>query len=193
MTGATTMLNAMLKLTTGLTEYRELMELYRQSKDISTDEVFKRRFTYFYRVRREKAWRDVFYRIFEDVRSGRRKADFRAIVTDLRKKDPKHRVEASFVSKMLATLDDSLPIIDYFVLKTTQLGQIGGAGEKKIDLAVQKYEALKEWAALYLASKAGKANLKIFNKTLGKYARGVSDMKKLDFLLWGEMVEVTDD
>lgn len=33
--------------------------------DISCDEAFQRKFTYFYRVRRDSTWRQAYYSLFE--------------------------------------------------------------------------------------------------------------------------------
>jgi len=168
----------------GLDSYGEVMRLYHESENLERDDVFHRRFNWFYRVRRSKVkWQPHFFHIFEELRSGKRALDFRAVLATMRGKGG--FIDASFVSKMFATVDPSLPIIDQNVLLNTGLGQIKGGGDVKFENAVKKYEDLKTWVYTHLDSVEGRDEIRIFDEVFPSCAKSVSDVKKLDCLLWG--------
>ena len=83
----------------GLDRYAAIMRRF-PNVDVSKDRDCQRLFNGFYRVRRNETWRDAFYALFQRVRDAR--PTFEDILTALY--DKTGRVEASFASKMLATL-----------------------------------------------------------------------------------------
>ncbi len=87
-----------------------------QKVDISTSAEFQRKFDGFYRVRRNKDWRDKCFEYFEEIRSDSNIA-FERIINALYKRLPQSPIESSFSSKLLATLTPPKPIWDSRVLK----------------------------------------------------------------------------
>jgi len=146
----------------GLAMYSDIMVLYEESENLLHDDVFHRKFNGFYKVRRSgMKWLPVYYQIFEDLRKKRRSLDFKGVLTELWRVDG--TVDASFVSKMFHTVQPSLPIIDSHVLKATGLGEIKGAGAKKIESAVAVYEDLMRLVKDYLKTDNCKRNLRLFD------------------------------
>jgi len=168
----------------GLDRYRQVNLLYGKSSDLVKDGTFKKAFNGFYKVRKDAEWRAHYYRIFEDLRRGRREPSFEGVLRELFEKTG--TVEASFTSKMLATVDHGLPIIDRYVLENTGLGRVEARGEKGVAEAVAKYEDLKSFVQDYLKSPEGRANIAAFDKALPAYAAEISSVKKLDCLLWAK-------
>ena len=79
--------------------------------DVSTDAQFQTRFDAFYRVRRNSSWRAQYFSLMESSKGmgiefpqGRNEINRRT-----------GRLEASFASKLVATLNPSAPVIDRFV------------------------------------------------------------------------------
>src|SRR5258708_4567735 len=110
---------ALPKIEKGLRQY-----LYLQSRVtgpwrfvVSQDAKFRRKFNYFYRIRRSTVWQNEFYKLM--ARANSEQLQFHAVLDLLR--GATNRYEASFASKLIATLKPSMPIIDSNVLKNTKL------------------------------------------------------------------------
>ena len=92
-------------------------------------------------------------------------------------------VEASFSSKMLATIDPSKPIWDQYVLQNLGLALTGKTQEEKLANAIHLYDQIEKWYKDYLTTAEAQENIEVFNRLLPEYA-WVSDTKKIDCLLW---------
>jgi hypothetical protein len=96
----------------GLSKYLRLQNQIR-SCDVSRTEEFQRLFSGFYRVRRNSRWKQEYFKLMEASKlTG---IDFPEALKEINLRCG--RVEASFASKLVATLDSSMPVIDKFVLK----------------------------------------------------------------------------
>lgn len=154
---------------------------------IDDAELVRRRFNAYYGVRRNAAWRAAFYELFEAAKQHTETgADlFADLVRGLEAKTG--RVEASFISKLVATLHPEYPIIDSVVrtwlAPLTEAPPFNGGVEGAI--------AYYRWLATVMAElrqcREAKAWLDVFDKAFparpGEVA--ISTMKKLDFLIWG--------
>ena len=108
---------------------------------------------------------------------------FEQIITELFRKTG--NVEASFSSKMLATIDPSKPVWDQYVLQNLCLKLKGSTQEEKLKNAIELYERIEEWYAEYLATTEARTNIAEFERQLPDYA-WLSDIKKIDCLLWSK-------
>ena len=100
----------------GLDRYAEIMKKAKTT-NISEDREFQHLFNAFYRVRRNEAWRKIYYSLFEEMKQG--SPNFESILRFLYEKTG--NIEASFSSKMLATLCPEKPIWDRYVLENLGL------------------------------------------------------------------------
>lgn len=150
--------------------------------DVSCDADFQREFNYFYRVRRDEAWRKSFYTLFEACKK-REALSFSYILRELHRLTG--RVEASFSSKLLATLNVQMPIWDSIVL--AKLGikpRTYRNHEKRLEETAACYEQIVYWYRGFLQSKGAGAVLDAFDCVFPMCA-DFSDVKKIDFLIWG--------
>jgi hypothetical protein len=108
--------NATSRVAKGLAQYCWL-QVNRDTRDVRSDPEYRRRFNHFYRVRRGKEWQDSFYGIL-DSKKGKR-VTFAEALNELYRATS--RYEASFASKLLATLDPEMPVIDSVVLRNLGL------------------------------------------------------------------------
>ncbi|MHA3795442.1 hypothetical protein ACX0MU_27540 [Rhizorhabdus wittichii] len=88
--------------------YQYLMERVGRC-DVRTDAHFQRTFNGLYMVRRGAPWRKAFYDLFETQKTAGEQS-FQHVLTVLH--DLTGRVEASFASKLLATIDPAMPVYD---------------------------------------------------------------------------------
>ena len=109
---ARALLEAQLARGMGLDLYEELMSVAPVT-DVARSAEFQRKFNAFYRVRRNAEWRECCYRLFEQAK--KEHFSFADIIGALLSETG--NVEASFSSKMLATLDETKPIWDQYVLQ----------------------------------------------------------------------------
>ena len=162
-------------------KYAEIMTKIRAT-DISKDEDLQRMFNAFCRVRRNAAWRKEFYDLFEACKT-KKDLTFEIILREMFKRTG--RIEASFSSKMLATLNPQMPIWDSIVI--SKLGykpKMEGDKEKRIVEAVQIYDEMVDRYNAFLEKDISKEFLTAFDKAFPEF-REMSDVKKIDFILWG--------
>ena len=162
----------------GLDKYQFIMDTAKRV-DVSKDIEFQRMFNGFYRVRRDETWRKSYYEIFERMKYY--EATFAEIITYLYEKTG--NIEASFSSKLLATLNPDKPIWDQYVLQNLSLELKGKTQEQKLDNAICLYNEIEKWYDEFLGTDKAKEYINEFDEMLPNY-KWVSSVKKIDTVLW---------
>ena len=162
----------------GFDKYQIIMKLVRKT-DVSADPDFQRAFNGFYRVRRNAEWRKAYYDLFESVKDS--EPTFEFIIRSLYEKTG--NIEASFSSKMLATINADMPIWDRYVVQNLCLNMKGKTKEDQLNCAVDLYDQMVSWYDNFLQTENGKNCIEEFDRTLPGYI-WMSDVKKIDFYLW---------
>lgn len=162
----------------GLDKYQYIMQKVRTT-NVADDENFQKMYNGFYIVRRNKAWRRVYYDYFESIKGG--KPTFTSIITYLY--ECTGNVEPSFSSKMLATILPEKPIWDRYVLQNLDMKLLGTTSEEKIWNAIALYNDIEKWYSDFLKTQKAKECINIFEDTLPDY-KWLSDIKKIDSILW---------
>lgn len=163
----------------GIRSYKKIQKTV-MLVDVSSCEKFQKRFNGLYRVRRNEKWRNSFYQLFQEIKQKQLGfSDFSYILNKLHEKTG--RVEASFSSKILATLNPDMPIWDSIVLqklcfKPPRMQKL----EDRMKAAAGLYQKIIDWYKSPVAQQC----LDAFNKKFSDYD-WVSDVKKIDFYLWG--------
>lgn len=147
--------------------------------DVSKDSAFKTAFNSFYRVRRDEKWRKTFYSYFEEIKYNR-DITFDEILEYFFKKTG--NVEASFSSKLLATINPDMPILDSHVLKNMDLKITGSTPTQKLESAKEVYIELIEKEKNMLKKESVRRFIKEFRTYIPEYE--LTDIKILDYLLW---------
>ncbi|MFZ4580714.1 MAG: hypothetical protein ACOYOB_20200 [Myxococcota bacterium] len=157
------------------------------SDGLGTAADFQRRFNGYYGVRRNAVWRQQFYRYFEQAKlyDGSPIALFEEVLSKLY--GATNRVEASFVSKLEGTLRPTCPIIDSVVRDFLSRHLPELPNPKGLDGAGAFYRWLNR--AMDDLSKTSPAVdwFDEFDETFAALpsAFSISNVKKLDFLIWG--------
>ena len=147
--------------------------------NVSKDTDFQRQFNGLYGVRRNSEWRKIYYDLFEKMKAG--PATFAKIITALFEKTG--QIEASFSSKMLATLHMDKPIWDRHVVQNLGLLLTGKNKQEQLENAIALYFDIEKWYSNFLGTNDAKKCLSIFDSALPRYT-WLSDVKKIDFFLW---------
>lgn len=147
-------------------------------RDVRVDKEFQRKFNAFYRVRRNAKWQNAFYNLFEE--SKKTEVNFTTILGSMHSLTG--RYEASFASKLAATLDPDLPIIDSVVFKNLNLRLPTRVTPNRLGAISNQHVNVKREFQNFLESKNG---IYLIRRFLEEYPEAkVSDIKKLDFILW---------
>jgi hypothetical protein len=166
------------KLEKGLDKYVYLMDNLHKV-NVSLDLEYQKKFKGFYRIRRNDAFCKIYFSILEKNKTNRN-LTFEYV---LKKLLPLGRLEASFSSKLVATINSDLPVWDSVVLgkMTGELPEPDNTIDR-IQASVHKYNFLITWSKRKLASDEGKRMLQVFNERYPKVK--ISDAKKIDLILW---------
>ena len=166
----------------GLDKYQAIQSDL-QKTNIFLDESFQKKYNAFYKVRRNSEWRNIYYELFEKLKKETSEISFRYILEYMYLRTG--NIEASFSSKMLATLNPDFPIWDQYVLKNLGITLPTTKEKKSVDLIVEYYSQICDWYKKYIESDEGKKCVEVFNQTLSHY-KWISPIKKIDFFLWGK-------
>lgn len=169
---------ALPKVEVGLTQYLWLQSQVAVSGSFPEDMGFRRRFNRFYRVRREAAWRDAFYRIM--ARAKRDQLQFQAVLDLLR--EATGRLEASFTSKMIATLQPSKPVIDSVVMRNLGMRLPPPTASDRVAKICKLHQRLEQMFTVFLHTEDGAYLVAAFNRMYPNAM--ITDEKKLDLVLW---------
>ena len=166
----------------GFDSYVKILKLSRdKSLDLSTDiDGFQKLFNGYYRIRRNEEWRKEYYNYFESVKNNT-DIDFKTIIDELYQRT-NGNVEASFASKMLATICPNMPILDSQVLANLDL-EIKGYKEKKLENAKAVYRQICQRYKEYQMTANCKKAIQTFDGLFPNYT-DLTVTKKVDFFLW---------
>jgi len=171
--------NALSRARTGIARYLNLMDLF-PTVNVSADLDFQRQYNGFYKVRqRPSDWYKTYYHIMQDLRD--QKPSFDEVLDLLHSR--LGRCEASFASKMVATLDAHRPVWDTWVLKNMRIKPLTAGSPQRFEQAKANYTRIQEWHDRFLASENGRLVVSVFRNMVPQHAK-VTDLKKVDFFLW---------
>jgi hypothetical protein len=166
-------------LSGGISKYKAIISTFRGT-NVSTDAHFQRLYKGFYfTAPKRKEWYERYFSLFEKEKNG--KPTFESLLRAFAKINGSS--EASFISKMLATIDDQQVIIDSKVLSFFGLQlKRSGSLEERLRTAVLVYRQLTELMKKLLISPKGQAAIKVFNDIYPN--TDIAEIKKLDFVIY---------
>jgi hypothetical protein len=168
---------ALPRIETGLNKYMWL-QANRDTIDIRLDTQYKKKFNHFYRVRRGTEWQDHFYALLENKKG--KPVQFSEVLNALHKAT--NRYEASFASKLLATIDPSMPVIDSIVLRNLKLKLPAWNSKDRLARICELHSALVVDFNEFLSAEKGKYLVRQFHAMYP--GADVTDIKILDLVLW---------
>ncbi|QHV97298.1 hypothetical protein [Spirosoma endbachense] len=159
--------------------YRQTMDGF-NSCDVSSDLKYRKNFTRFYRLRLPRT--DCYDHYFELLERSKTNLDISiaGILAELQTKTG--RIEASFASKLLATINPHQPVIDSIVLNRMGLRLPGYSESNRMQKVIDLYQVLQ---ARFEDMKQDErfSGLKLNFMTAFPDC-GFTDLKILDLLIW---------
>jgi hypothetical protein len=163
----------------GVQQYLAIMDAL-PTVNVATDRDFQRQYNTFYRVRQKPArWYSTYFHYLQACKS--EPATFEQVLDYLHSQLSSY--EASFASKLAATLNPREPIWDKFVLQNTGHRSPPYGCEDRLARIKAVYASLRTWYANKLAAEDGRLIVAVFNEMVPEHNR-ISDLKKVDFVLW---------
>jgi hypothetical protein len=148
--------------------------------NVQQDFAYQRTFNGLYGVRRNAEWRRHFYQILEQHKSSL-DVRFPAIVGEIFERTG--RVEASFASKLIATIDPTKAIYDSVVRGNLGLPNRTSAGHAKIEDVTRDYDAIQAHLDALVTSAKFQELRQRFDREFPDF-NAFTDLKVLDFLIW---------
>ena len=148
-------------------------------RDVSQCSDFQRTFNGLYMVRRNAAWRLAFFNLLEASKT--EAVEFPDLLSALYRATG--RIEASFASKLLATIDPSQPIYDSIVRQNLRLPVRRGSAAVRMAMLCEDHATIgRAYAAIIDTPEFGQLK-QAFDRRFPSYAC-FTDVKKLDFMIW---------
>lgn len=171
-------LAAIYKASVGLAKYQNLQRMRRSGISVS-DREFQRKFNGFYKVRgRSPEWFSNFYQIFFEAIE--QDWSFEKILQEIHSRTG--RVEASFASKIRATIDENSAVIDSFVLQNLRL-QLPKLGDpQRLHKVAVLYELLNQEMKELRSTDIGRFVEQQFFIVYPNC--GITPIKALDLTIW---------
>lgn len=163
----------------GLLVYRWLQARVRLRR-FSKDPVFRSVFSDFYRLNMRPA--AVQRAVLAELHGSSRRGRVSYASTLSRLYNVCGSVEASFASKIVASLDPDGPVIDRWVLRNTAIELPRSVSPNRLRETALAYERLDRLCGEFLRSPVGRYLVRRF--TARHRAPGITEMKMLDFVLW---------
>ena len=170
-------LSALGKLEPGLSRYCWIQE-HVATCDVTKDAEFQKRFNGFYRVRRGPSWRSSYYALMHAAKE--REILFPEVLARLHQATG--MVEASFASKLVATLDPAKPVIDSVVLSHFGLRLPHLHAIDRQARVVGIYRSLSEAHAELAAAPVARMIRDLFDQEFPN--TNLTPLKKVDLVLW---------
>lgn len=165
----------------GILKYINIMDMS-CTEDAVKSLIFQKLYKGFYRVRRNDQWcKKYFSHLIENIKKN--DISFDNVLDYVFKETG--RCEASFSSKLVATINPNKPIWDKWIIENTGLRAPSSANKNKIALTKAAYQSIVLWYDVFLKSADGELWIKTFIENVpADVADKITDVKKVDFILW---------
>lgn len=168
---------ALPRVAPGLTRYLWLQK-HRDAGDLRANSVYRKQFNSFYRVRRGRDWQDKFYKLLEGKKG--QAVGFAEVLHALHQATG--RYEASFASKLLATINPEMPVLDSVVLGNLNLSLPAYSSRDRAARIERLHDTLVSWFRAFLPTETGRYLVERFRTEYPHAA--ISEVKMLDLVLW---------
>lgn len=148
--------------------------------NVASDESYQRLFNGLYGVRRNKPWRSAYYNIFEN-RKRDTEISFRSVLLSIFEETG--RVEASFASKLVATIDPTRAIYDSVVRTNLDLPTRIGKNLGRFEDLERDYNEIQRILSNEVKAPVFRFVRQCFHQKFPDLIH-FTDIKILDLLIW---------
>ena len=172
------------KLKEGLIKYLTIQQLFNSDpqRRLSDDQSFTKKYNGFYRVRRNQEWRNNYFALLDLVRH--QSPSFRSVLQTIHEFDQKRRYDTSFASKLLATINPNMPVVDSEVLRNLAIALPDRKAPDRLDQLCQLHQNLYICYQDYLNTPGGMSIVDEFYQIHPETHGKLTTVKILDLVLW---------
>ena len=173
-----TIRNTFPTISKGLEKYVKIISEFRKC-DVSVDLGFQRTYKGFYRMRQRT---QEFYECYFDYMEANKSSDitFGDVLSFLYKSTS--RIEPSFSSKMLATINPEMPVWDVNALSNLSIRPPRPYHKERLKATVDTYSVLLDWYAGYVGTQNARDVIGVFDEIYPDTQ--ITNVKKIDIALW---------
>jgi hypothetical protein len=151
-----------------------------RSLNVAEDQEYQRTFNGLYMVRRNALWRSKFFALLEACKTNG-DPEFSTVLDQVFRETG--RIEASFASKLVATIDPGLPVYDSIVRINLGLPQRSSHSSGRIELLMADYATIQDHSMEQTQSHKFRDLRRTFDDSFPEF-RDFSDTKVLDLMIW---------
>jgi hypothetical protein len=154
-----------------------------KNKDISKDEVFRKKFNGFYVMgRKTEKYYDFYYTLLNT--KIRNNSNFLEILEQLY--TIQNNFESSFSSKLLHTMNPNFPIWDSIVMQNLDLiiKKYPKDSTEKKEAIIKQYEKLSNFYVKFILTPEGQVLINLFDDKIDTQDYNITPLKKIDFIIW---------
>lgn len=168
------------KKKSGIKKYFSIMSMLHNC-DVSLDKEFQKLYNGFYRLRLPATEYYKQYFNYLEQNKNNKSLKFESVLEYV--SYVTGRVEASFSSKILATINPDMPVWDNNVLSNLQIKKPVGDFKNKIIKSIIVYGKLCNYYKEFLNTNNAKQIIKLFDNMFPEYNQ-ITDIKKIDLAIW---------
>lgn len=173
------------QLETDIETYQYLVATVKSKKNLSEDvEGFQKKYNkFFVMMAHSSRYYQLYYKYMDDKNAKGEKPQFNEVLSYIFKETG--RVETSFSSKMVAVFDPFQPIWDNIVANVCfgyEVPYRGKKPEEKLEIALELYPEYVKDFLKYKEGTNAKMIVRKFNECFPN--KDITDVKKIDFVLW---------
>ena len=178
-----TVLDRLEKVKTKLDKYHYLQSSI-LTCEVDEDPRYRTAFIGFYTMAwKSPEWYNMFFLILEREKRNRA-ISFRSVLEEIFDKAGRVRVEASFCSKLIATINPDLPVWDKHVLANVcQTRPSDKDPMDRLNRCIDVYSCIKTWSEQAIQEECFEKWRRLFDDSFPQFQH-FTDIKKLDLFLW---------
>lgn len=165
------------RLKAPVTQYLWIQNRFNAADCIRNDAEFQTKFNGYYHVGRGGIWRNAFYDLMAESKG--KKLSFSWVLGELLGRTG--RVEPSFASKLLATIDPTFLALDTVVLQKLNVAFPYRDSRDRVGKIIEFYKSLCDLFEGFLATERGVHLVALFRKQFPK--ANISEIKMLDLVI----------
>ena len=173
------------ELKKGLQKYVEIMNTLCHT-NVANDKNFQKLYNAFYRMRQRKPeFYQIYFTYLEKIKSCDEQISFEDVFYYIQ--NHTGRCEASFSSKLFATVYPKQPVWDVFVLNNLGIKKIYSKSKNREQKIINAYNEICQWYEKKLNSVDGARIISTFDKIYPDV--NITNTKKIDLFLWQHRVK----
>ncbi len=170
--------NALYKVEPGMIKYSRIMSKINEI-DVSKDKIFQKEYNGFYRMRQRKP--EYYIDYFEFMEKHKNQdLSYEEVLKHFY--DRFGRIEASFSSKLLASINPDMPVWDEFVLQNLQFKKPTQYDKDRLKKTIKLYDRICQWYNDFLNTEEADKIISLIDSMYPK--NNLTKVKKIDLILW---------